>query len=158
MHQPGENDSRRFEVFYKIVDKDGMRTAPSAAVDLRIQPLVFNSLVTCEQIETNGELWRSKVAPNGALLEVKGVLLWPFAAPGQLLTIAIKDGAVLRNRVPVSALEHGGAWVQQRLLLAVFDGLVEGTKYSVYAEISFDGGDSWHRFNKALEFIPRKLK
>jgi len=158
MHQPGENDSRRFKVFYKIVDEDGMRTAPSAAVDLRIQPLLFNSLITCAQIETNAELWRSKVEPSGALLEVKGALLWPFAAPGQLLTIAIKEGAVLRNRVAVSAVEHGNKWIQQRLFLAVFDGLTDGTKYSVYAEISFDGGDSWHRFDKALEFIPKKLK
>ncbi|OUM26981.1 hypothetical protein B8W72_22695 [Pseudomonas putida] len=158
MHQPGEESSRRFSVFYHIVDKDENRSAASPAVDLRVQPLSFNSLITCAQLQTNGELWRTKVAPNGAMLEVKGTLLWPFAAPGQLLTIAIRDGAVLRNRVAVSTVEHGNAWIQQRLHLAVFDGLTDGTKYSVYGEISFDGGDSWHRFDKALEFTPKKLK
>lgn len=158
MHQPGENDSRRFSVFYKIVDKDDMRSAASAAVDLRIQPLTFNTLITCAQIETNGELWRSKVAPSGAMLEVKGALLWSFAAPGQLFTITIQDGAVLRNRVAVTPVEHSSAWIQQRLLLAVYDGLTDDKKYSVYGEISFDEGDSWHRFDKALEFIPKKSK
>ncbi|RII76147.1 hypothetical protein [Pseudomonas monteilii] len=158
MHQPGENDSRRFRVFYHIVDKDENRSAPSAAVDLRVQPLAFSSLITCAQIETNGELWQSKVAPDGAMLEVQGVRLWPFAAPGQLFTIAIQDADVLRNRVPVSIVEHGSAWIKQRLLLTVFDGLTDGTKYSVYGEISFDGGDSWHRLAKVLEFIPKKFK
>ncbi|MFF7065456.1 hypothetical protein [Pseudomonas sp. NPDC008258] len=157
MHQPGQNHSRRFKVFYHIVDDSGVRSAPSDAVDLRVQPLdIFNN-IKCPQAETSGELWRSKLTPNGAMLEVSGRLLWPFAAPGQLFTLAIEDGAVLRNRVPVTAGEHSGGRIQQWLNVAMYNGLEEGRQYTISGEISFDKGDSWHKILPLL-VIPKKSR
>ncbi|MNN07835.1 hypothetical protein D3C81_1206700 [compost metagenome] len=155
MHQPGADDSRRFSVFYHIVDEDGVRSAPSAAVDLRVQPLVFDVNITCLQAETNGELRRSRLTPNGAMLEVSGALLWPFAAPGQPFTLAIESGTVLRDRVPVTAGEHGNKRIQQWLSVAVYNGLEESKQYTVNGNVSFDSGDSWHAL-RPLRLTPKK--
>ncbi|MBF8668958.1 hypothetical protein IR012_01190 [Pseudomonas putida] len=157
MHQPGEDDSRRFTVFYHIVDENGVRSAPSPAVNLRVQPLVFNSIIECPQAKTGGELWRSSLAPYGAMLEVSGAVLWPFAAPGQLFTLGIEDGAVLRNQVAVSNGEHNLKKIQQWLSVAVYDGLEDNKQYTLYGEISFDNGDSWHKI-LPLYLIPKKSK
>ncbi|KHL76429.1 hypothetical protein PpSQ1_00105 [Pseudomonas putida] len=155
MHQPGADDSRRFSVFYHIVDEDSVRSAPSAAVDLRVQPLVFDVNITCLQAETNGELRRSRLTPNGAMLEVSGTLLWPFAAPGQPFTLAIESGTVLRDRVPVTAGEHGNKRIQQWLSVAVYNGLEESKQYTVNGNVSFDSGDSWHAL-RPLRLTPKK--
>lgn len=155
MHQPGANNSRRFTVFYHIVDENGVRSAPSTAVDLRVQPLVFDSNITCPQAENNGELRRSKLTQNGAMLEVSGALLWPFAAPGQPFTLAIESGAVLRNGVPVTAGEHGNRRIQQWLSVAVYNGLEDNRQYTVNGKVSFDKGDSWHSLRPLL-LTPKK--
>ncbi len=157
MHQPGDDHSRRFKVFYHIVDENNVRSAPSDAVDLRVQPLVIDNNVKCLQAESNGELWRSKLSANGAMLEVSGVLLWPFAAPGQLFTLAIQSGAVLRNRVPVTAGEYANARIQQWLSVATYNELEEDKQYTVYGEVSFDQGDSWHKL-RSLRLIPKHSK
>ena len=134
-----------------------MRSALSDAVDLRVQPLVIDNNVKCLQAESNGELWRSKLSANGAMLEVSGVLLWPFAAPGQLFTLAIQSGAVLRNRVPVTAGEYANARIQQWLSVATYNELEEDKQYTVYGEVSFDQGDSWHKL-RSLRLIPKHSK
>lgn len=157
MHQPGADHSRRFNVFYHIVDENNKPSAPSDAVDLRVQPLVINNNVTCQQAQTNGELWRSKLLPNGALLVVTGARLWPFAAIGQLFTLAIESGAVLRDRAPVTAGELSNARIQQWLSIATYDGLEEDKQYTVYGEVSFDQGDSWHKL-RSLRLIPKHSK
>lgn len=157
MHQPGDDHSRRFKVFYHIVDENGVRSAPSDAVDLRVQPLVIDNNVKCDQAQANGELWRSKLSANGAMLEVYGVLLWPFAATGQLFTLAIQSGAVLRDRAPVTAGELSNARIQQWLSVATYNGLEEDKQYTVYGEVSFDQGDSWHKLRPLL-LIPKHSK
>ena len=155
MHQPGANDSRRFRVFYHIVDQDGGRSAPSAAVDLRVQPLTFDINIRCPQAETSGELRRSKLTPNGAMLEVAGVRLWPFDAPGQPFTLAIESGPVLRNGTPVTPAEHSNGRIQQLLSLSVYNGLEDSRQYTVSGKVSFDEGDSWHTL-RPLRLTPRK--
>ncbi|WP_426809242.1 hypothetical protein ABOC32_24780 [Pseudomonas sp. WOUb67] len=155
MHQPGADNSRRFTVFYHIVGADGVRSAPSAAVDLRVQPLVIDINIKCLQAETNGELRRSKLTSNGAMLEVSGALLWPFAAPGQPFTLAIESGAVLRNRVAVTAGEHSNKRIQQWLSVAVYNTLEENKQYTVNGTVSFDNGDSWHALMPLL-LTPKK--
>jgi hypothetical protein len=159
MHQPGALHSRRFKVFYHIVDEEDVRSAPSAAVDLRVQPLRFNENIKCLQAETaSGELWRSKLHPsNGAMLERSGALLWPFAAPGQLFTLAIQDGSVLRDKKPVTAAEQANAQIQQWLSIAVYNGLEDSKQYTVEGTVSFDQGDSWHAL-LPLRLIPKKAK
>ncbi|NWC81484.1 hypothetical protein HX798_14445 [Pseudomonas putida] len=155
MHQPGADDSRRFTVFYHIVDEDGVRSAPSTAVDLRVQPLVFDNNIKCLQAKNNGELWRTDLTPNGAMLEVSGALLWPFAAPGQPFTLAIESGAVLRNGVPVTDGEHGNRRIQQWLSVDIYNGLEENRQYTVSGNVSFDKGDSWHSLRPLL-LTPKK--
>ncbi len=156
MQQPGQNDSRRFSVFYYIVDADSNYSAPSAAVDLRVLPLSFESNIRCLQAESNGELWRSKLnQSNGALLEVSGVLLWPFAEVGQLFTLAIQAGEVLRDRKPLTSAEVANARIQQRLSLATYDRLEDSLQYTISGTISFDSGDSWHSIRPFM-IIPKK--
>lgn len=157
MHQPGADNSRRFKVFYHIVDDEGGRSAASQAVDLRVQPLTFDNNIKCLQAQTNGELWRSKLVANGAMLEVSGALLWPFAAPDQLFTLAIQDGVILRDRVPVTPVEFANKRIQQWLSVAVYNGLDEGKQYTISGTVSFDKGDSWHKLLPLL-IIPRKSK
>ncbi|MDP9521744.1 hypothetical protein [Pseudomonas putida] len=157
MHPAGADNSRRFSVFYHIVDKAGGRSAPSTAVDLRVQPLVFQNNVTCREAEDNGELWRSKLKANGAMLEVSGTVLWPFAAQGQPFTLAIENGAVLRNAVPVSTAEYGRQAIQQWLSQAVYNGLEDNRQYTVDGKVSFDEGDSWHSLTP-LRLTPKKSK
>ncbi|WP_060481545.1 hypothetical protein [Pseudomonas sp. NBRC 111119] len=156
MHQAGADNSRRFTVFYHIVDEEGGRSAPSATVDLRVQPLVFENNVKCQHARTNGELRRSELdRNNGALLEVSGVLLWPFAAPGQPFTLAIEGGAVLRDQLPVTAGEHGNNRIQQWLGVGVYNSLEENRQYTVSGKVSFDSGDSWHALRPLL-ITPKK--
>ncbi|MFJ4433954.1 hypothetical protein ACIPZG_23780 [Pseudomonas sp. NPDC089395] len=157
MHQPGEVEGRRFTVFYHIVDKDGVRSAPSAAVSLRVVPVDLKSTINCLQAEFNGDLYQSKLLANGAMLDVSGALLWPFAAQGQLFTLAIEDGAVLRNAVPVTATEHANARIQQWLSRPVYDALSDNTQYTVNGRVSFDQGDSWHLLTP-LRLTPRKSR
>jgi len=157
MHQPGDVEGRRFTVFYHIVDKDGVRSAPSAAVSLRVVPLSLNSTINCLQAESNGDLYQSRLLVNGAMLEVSGARLWPFAAQGQLFTLAIEDGAVLRNALPVTAGEHESALIRQWLSRPVYDALNDNTQYTVNGRVSFDQGDSWH-FLTPLRLTPRKSR
>lgn len=91
------------------------------------------------------------------MLEVYGVLLWPFAATGQLFTLAIQSGAVLRDRAPVTAGELSNARIQQWLSVATYNGLEEDKQYTVYGEVSFDQGDSWHKLRPLL-LIPKHSK
>ncbi|MCE0962111.1 hypothetical protein [Pseudomonas putida] len=155
MHQAGADNSRRFNVFYHIVDQDGVRSLPSAAVDLRVQPMVFENNITCLQADNNGELRRSDLTLNGAMLEVSGAVLWPFVAPGQPFTLAIESDAVLRDRQPVSRGEHSNSRIQQWLSVAVYNNLVDGQEYTVNGTVSFDNGHSWHGL-LPLRLTPRK--
>jgi hypothetical protein len=157
MHQPGEDNSRRFKVFYHIVDEDGVRSAPSEAVDLRVQPMVFQNNIKCSQADNNGVLPRSALDPvKGAMLEVQAAVLWPFVAPGQPFTLAIESGAVLRDQLPVSRGEYNNSRIEQWLSVAVYDNLVDGQQYTVNGTVSFDNGHSWHGL-LPLRLTPRKL-
>ncbi|HFL7942621.1 TPA: hypothetical protein ACG5DM_005754 [Pseudomonas putida] len=157
MHQPGANNSRRFKVFYHIVDEDGVRSAPSAAVDLRVQPMVFGNNVTCPQADNDGQLKRTAlITGKGAMLEVKAAVLWPFVASGQPFTVAIENGAVLRDGRPLSLGELSNSRIEEWLSFAVYDNLVDGQQYTVNGTVSFDNGHSWHGL-MPLRLTPRKL-
>ena len=157
MHQPRDNEGRRFEVFYQIVKDGSVQPARSPSVNLRVAPLAPNPTFACAQAEPNGDLRRSKLTSNGALLRISGVGLWSFAAIGQLLTIKI-DGlpdAVLRNAQPVTLQEFSTNRVEQWLSTAMYGRLADGTQYSIRGQVSFDRGDSWHDL-PVLRLTPRK--
>jgi hypothetical protein len=157
MHQPGAIHSRRFNVFYHIVDEDDVRSAPSAAVDLRVHPIVFENNVTCPQADNDGHLKRTAlIAGKGAMLKVEAAVLWPFVAPDQPFTLAIENGAVLRDGVPVSPGEYSNNRIEGWLSFAVYDNLVDGKEYTVNGTVSFDNGHSWHGL-LPLRLTPKKL-
>ncbi|WP_176512072.1 hypothetical protein [Pseudomonas faucium] len=157
MHQAGDVEGRRFPVFYKIVDDQGIPVAESAAVNLRVLPLAPNPTLACVQAEPNGDLRNSKLVANGAQLRITGTSLWSFAAPGQLFTIRIDDLAsgVLRNKLPITATEFANARVEQWLSRTVYGQMTDNKQYTVIGEVSYDLGDSWHRL-PTLNLTPRK--
>lgn len=159
MHQPGDIEGRRFEVRYMIVDSEGVVVGESSPVNLRVAPLAPNPTMACPQAEANGDLKRSNLTANGAQLRISGLGLWPFAAPGQLLTIRIDDLAngVLRNKVAITDAEFNNARVEQWLSRALYDQMTDNKQYTVTGEVSYDKGDSWHVL-PTLKLTPRKTQ
>lgn len=155
MHQPLDANGRRIKVFYYMVAADGTRSAPSAAVDLRVAPIKLNNTVFCREADGNGNLDQSKLVANGALLRVTGAGLWSFAAIGQLFTIEVQAVAVLREAKPITAAELNSATVEQWLSRAVYGQMEHNKQHTVSGRVSFDAGDSWHKLNDA-GLIPRK--
>lgn len=157
MHQPRDVEGRRFEVYYQIVKDGTAEPAQSPSVNLRVAPLAPNPTFACAQAEPNGDLRNSKLTSNGALLRISGAGLWPFAAIGQLLTITVDNvtDGVLRNALPVTALELNGAKVEQWLSKAVYGRMADGAQHTVRGQVSFDKGDSWHDM-PVLRLTPRK--
>jgi len=158
MHPPYQDNSRRFSVFYVIVDKEGKRSAPSQMVDLRVQPATLNTNITCPEAKSNGELWASDLElRQAARLQVRGVRLWTFAAPGQLFRLAIEEGPVLRDGQPVSGDENNRGLIEVLLRKAVYNTLPDNQQFTVTGTVSFDEGDSWHPL-PPLRLIPKKSK
>ena len=157
MHQPLEPNGRRFKVYYYVIDAKGVRSKPSAAVDLRVLPLALGNNIFCREADGNGNLPEEALTANGALLRVTGAGLWPFAAKDQLFTIAVQDVAVLRDAKPITAAEMSSATVDQWLSRAVYGGMEDNKQYTVTGEVSFDNGDSWHSLEPA-RLTPKKKK
>ena len=158
MHPLYENNSRRFNVFYVIVDKDGKRSAPSQMVDLRVHPATLNTNITCLEARSNGELWASDLERlQAARLQVSGARLWTFAAPGQLFRLAIEEGPVLRDGQPVSENENNRGLIEVLLRKAVYDTLPDNQQFTVMGTVSFDEGDSWHPL-QPLRLTPKKSR
>jgi len=160
MHQVGDNEGRRFPVLYKIVDSQGAPVAESLPVNLRVSPLAPNPTFTCAQAEpVSGDLKRSRLTVNGAQLVIAGAGLWSFAAPGQLLTIRIDDltAGMLRNKLAITPAEFATAKVEQWLSRAVYDQMTDNKQYTVFGEVSYDQGDSWHQL-PTLNLTPRKTQ
>jgi hypothetical protein len=127
-------------------------------VDLRVHPATLNTNITCLEARSNGELWASDLERlQAAKLQVSGARLWTFAAPGQLFTLAIEAGPILRNKRPVSAEENNRGLIQQLLSKTVYDTLPDSRQFTVMGTVSFDEGDSWHAL-LPLRLIPKKNK
>ncbi|QCI11369.1 hypothetical protein E6B08_08145 [Pseudomonas putida] len=156
MHQPLDTEGRRFEVFYHIVDEHGVRSQPSAAVNLRVVPVSLGSTINCREADAVGDLPQSRLGPNGALLAVTGGTgLWAFAAQGQPFTIAVENIAVLRDATPITAMELRAVRVEQWLSRAVYDQMEDNKQHTVSGTVSFDQGDSWHALTP-LRLTPKK--
>jgi len=155
MHQPLDPDGRRLSVYYYVIDAKGVRSKPSAAVDLRVVPLALGNNIFCREANASGELHESKLTPNGALLRVTGAGLWPFAAKDQLFTIAVQGVAVLREAKPITATEMNNATVEQWLSRAVYGEMEDNKQHTVSGDVSFDNGDSWHSLEPA-RLTPKK--
>ncbi|AHD17201.1 hypothetical protein C163_07160 [Pseudomonas sp. FGI182] len=142
----GTTPSKRFEVFYRIVDRETNLYWESKPVKLLILPLAEEryQLIDCPEANASGEL---VLAPGGATLTLAP---WAFINDNQLLSIHLTGVApddrpvaeVLRDSVPVSESEVK-AGVIDALSYAVLDKLKSGDKFFVWASVSFDGTQWW---------------
>ena len=145
----GTAPSKRFPVFYRIVDKNTDLYWESKPVKLLVKPLeqFRYPTIDCPEAAGTGELWVKR--GEGATLELNP---WPFVAADQLLSIhfsgTLNDGkdttvaVTIRDRVPVTAAEVG-AGVRDVLSPALLSQLKEHTQFRVWASVSFDNVHWW---------------
>ncbi|MEG0635646.1 MAG: hypothetical protein RR517_24285 [Pseudomonas sp.] len=148
MGETDKDESRRFDVFYRIVDKDAALYWESPPLRLLIAPLAATaySRIQCPEANTGGEL---KLTPAGASLTLDP---WVFINEGHPLSIHLTgvgpQGEVisetLRNAVPVSQQEHVSG-VQEALKYDVLQTLAFDRQFSVWASTTFDG-QVWREF------------
>lgn len=145
----GEKDeSRRFEVFYRLISDAGH--VDSVAYHLRITPLPMKKLpqLVCPDAP-DGKLSLSKVPSTGARLELEP---WAYGAAGQLLslslTIATDTGEqeiVFHDSVPVTqdeALNGVKATLPKDLLTR----LNINDYFTLWPRLSYDGGLHFTKF------------
>lgn len=142
----GTTPSKRFEVFYRIVDRKTNLYLESKPVKLLVLPLEKERYhrVDCSDATAEEEL---VLVPGGATLTLAP---WAFIDENQLLSIHLSGvgsddkpvAEVLRDSVPVSQSEVE-AGVIDALSYAVLDTLKSDAKFRVWASVSFDGTQWW---------------
>lgn len=142
----GTTPSKRFEVFYRIVDGKTGLYLDSKPVKLLVLPLASEryTRVDCPEASGDGNL---VLAPGGATLTLEP---WAFIREGQLLSLnlsGVTPGGepvmeVLRDSVPVSDSEVK-VGVSDVLSYALLNRLASNGRFSVWASASFDGVQWW---------------
>lgn len=142
-------ESKRFPVFYQVTRPNG-RQHTSRRFQLRVRRVDEGSYPApqCRQSQGKPGLSLADVPPEGVELFIER--RWPFAAPGQLLTIWITGVAasgtgtehIVRNALPVTPAEFDSMLVAGRLPRAVLQGLRANTSFTLRATVSHDGGDT----------------
>lgn len=145
----GEKDeSRRFEVFYRLIGDAGH--VDSLAYHLRITPLPMKNLpqLACPDAP-DGKLPLSKVPSSGARLELAP---WDYGAAGQLLSLSLtittdtgEQEIVFHDSVPVTpdeALNGVKATLPKDLLTR----LKINDYFTLWPRLSYDGGLHFTKF------------
>ena len=145
----GTAPSKRFPVFYRIVDKNTKLYWESKPVKLLVKPLEKNRYKTIDCPEATAAAELIVKRDEGATLKLAP---WAFVAAGQLLSIhfsgILDDGKetpvaeIIRDRVPVTAAEVG-AGVSDVLSPELLSQLKESSNFQVWASVSFDKVQWW---------------
>ncbi|MEE1920599.1 hypothetical protein V0R50_09110 [Pseudomonas sp. 148P] len=141
------DDSRRFEVFYRVLlaDEPPLDSRP---FNLRISPVDEGRYPPMQCVQAGGTtLSLARVPAEGADLTLDW---WYFMAEGQLLTLEAKGvtpGAqpvtrVVRNAQPVSADEFAARSIDAKLDKAFLASLWIDQDFRLTARVSYDGGES----------------
>ncbi len=143
------DQSRRFEVFYRLITKDGY--LDSRPFNLRITPPPKNEYPQprCDQEEpgANGGLPLHKVPADGADITL---LPWRFAAEGQLLTLTLESasGDMSEDFIDSVSITEAQATTgfKAKLPKALLESLTIDLQFTVSARLSFDGGERFTEF------------
>ncbi|MBA6137884.1 MULTISPECIES: hypothetical protein [Pseudomonas] len=139
--------SVRFNVFFRLVrDEDNYTDSPP--YKLRIKPLDNATLPTVDL--PDGPVYLSNLPAAGARLQMG---TWMFIAPGQLLTIVMEGVDLQNNPVsftvrdakPVTA-DEARTGVGEMLPRSEFMKLKVGERFTLYARVSFNGGEFFLKF------------
>ncbi|MFJ4387122.1 hypothetical protein ACIP02_22700 [Pseudomonas sp. NPDC089408] len=146
----GNTESKRFEVFYRLVDNNTGDYWDSKPVKLLVLPLPVTVYprIDCPEANSSEEL---VLVPAGATLKLES---WVLIKEDQRLSfylsgIGHEGGPIketVRNALPVTSAEvkNGASGV---LEYAVLRKLKVGAKFQLWASVSFDG-DQWWDFPK----------
>lgn len=151
------DDSKRFPVFYRVFASDGT-FEDSPKVRLKVLPLPLANYPRVELVQANGNptVSLSKLTNGGSLTIGNGSTPpWPFIEQGQLLTIwgtgVSSVGSPVekpaRNAQPVTANEINRRKIEATMDYGFFVSLARNSTFSLKAQVSFDGGDTWQAFN-----------
>ncbi|MFI8557885.1 hypothetical protein [Pseudomonas putida] len=143
------DQSRRFEVFYRLITKDGY--LDSRPFNLRITPPPKNGYPQplCDQEEPGvvGGLPLHKVPADGADISLAP---WRFAAEGQLLTLTLQsaEGDMTEDFIDSVSVteEQATTGFKAKLPKALLEKLTIDLQFTLSARLSFDGGERYTEF------------
>lgn len=143
------DQSRRFEVAYRVLGKD--TSLDSVPYHLRITPLdsAVYPQIQCEGV-SEGRLSRSQVPPGGAELTLG---TWSFGRAGQLLNIWVTGvgpagdlSEYIRTASAPVTVDEADAGVSAKLSKEFLNKLTEGEQFTLHVALSFDGGAFYRTF------------
>jgi len=149
MGRTSVDTSWRFEVFYRLSNKDAGTYIDSKAYILRIKPLDRATLPTVDL--TDGPVELGRLPDKGARLNM---ITWPFIAEGQLLTI-VMEGVnprgvavqfIVRDEKPITRDEVRNGVNDEWLPKSELRKLSVGDNFTLYARVSFNEGAFYLKF------------
>lgn len=150
-------EQARFPVFYHVFPSGDAVGEDSGYFNLRITPLLASRypFTTSRQIVDN-KMSLFAVPLGGADLELHSSPpqdAWPFMAQGQLLTMEVtgvtqsgNTSIVVRNALPVTAVEFQNKKITAKLPKAFLSTLKLNETFTLKAKVSFDGGETYFQF------------
>ena len=149
MGRTSVDTSWRFEVFYRLSDKDAGTYIDSKAYILRIKPLDRATLPTVDL--TDGPVELGPLPEKGARLNM---ITWPFIDKRQLLTI-VMEGVnprgeavqyIVRDGKPITDAEVRNGVNDEWLPKSELRKLKVGEYFTLYARVSFNEGAFYLKF------------